>query len=690
MDNLLEIENLPGRVRQVILQKAEGNPFFLEEIMRALIDRKAVLREGDHWRATPAIETLVIPDTVQGVIIARIDRLDEDLKIVLRTASVIGRSFLYRLLKAVAEAVRELDERVERLKAIELIREKQKTPEIEYIFKHALVQESTYESILLKKRVELHAQVASAIETLFFDRIEEFYSVLAYHYAKAENWNKAQDYLFKAGDQAGRIAADAEALSHYEQALETYARVFGDKWDPVQRASLDRKMGEAFYRRGEHEKAMEYFRYALARLGKPFPKGTHAVRLAIVREIAVQVGHRLMPRLFVKKGDGPVNPFVEEQTHVHETISWMVGMGSGPEVFLLNSFRLLNLSERNALPLGMAEGFAALQAAATLSGLFRIADYYGRTNLGVVKFATEPTASGWAYLGIATYQTFFASLAMALDSARRAAEAFRTSGYWNLHGWAMPAYWVGLYHSSLGNFAEALTRGQELIRFGEDANDRQIRCWGLSVLGMSQYGMGSLHEAVSTLREASEIAKAVPDLSTFGHAGAYLGKCYLRLGNLPMAFTTLRDTEAFQRSHGAASGFNIQVYNALAEAFLFAAEQSTGPEKSRSTKDAQLACRRALKAGRAYAHYGAPEAMRHRGTYEWLATRISAAQKWWMRSLSAADKMSMRHQSGLTYLEMGRRLKEHDHLRQAEAIFAEIGAEWELAETRRLLETSQK
>ena len=128
MDNLLEIENLPGRVRQVILQKAEGNPFFLEEIMRTLIDRKAVLREGNHWRATSSLETLTIPDTVQGVIMARIDRLDEELRAVLRTASVIGRSFLYRLLKAVAEAVRELDERVERLKAMELIREKQKTP----------------------------------------------------------------------------------------------------------------------------------------------------------------------------------------------------------------------------------------------------------------------------------------------------------------------------------------------------------------------------------------------------------------------------------------------------------------------------------------------------------------------------------------------------------------------------------
>ena len=395
--------------------------------------------------------------------------------------------------------------------------------------------------------------VASAIETLFSERIEEFYSVLAYHYAKAEDWNKAQDYLFKAGDQAGRIAADAEALSHYEQALETYARVFGDKWDPVQRAALERKMGEAFYRRGEHEKAMEYFRHALAQLGRPLPEGTRGVRLAIVREIAVQLGHRLIPGLFVKKGDGPVSPLAEEEAHVYETLCWIVGPGGDPEMFLLASLRLLNLSERNALHLGTVIGFVGLQSRGRLFGPVQ--------NRGLLR-PQVPRRGGdrrgatqhWATLTSALRYTSscFGRLTMTLDSARRSAEAFRTSGYWNLHGWAMPAVLVGLAHYYLGNFAEASIGAQELIRFGEDANDHQVRYWGLNLLGWSQYGMGRLHEAVSTLREAAELAKTVPDLATHGGARAYLGKCYVRLGNLPMAFTTLRDTEAFLRSHGAA------------------------------------------------------------------------------------------------------------------------------------------
>ena len=97
-------------MRQIIIQKADGNPFFLEEIMRTLIDKGAVRPENGRWKATSQIETITIPDTIQGVIMARIDRLDEEVKQVLKSASVIGRAFLYRLLKEVTETVKDLDD----------------------------------------------------------------------------------------------------------------------------------------------------------------------------------------------------------------------------------------------------------------------------------------------------------------------------------------------------------------------------------------------------------------------------------------------------------------------------------------------------------------------------------------------------------------------------------------------------
>jgi predicted ATPase len=128
-----------------------------------------------------------------------------------------------------AEAERELDRSLAELQQLELIREKRRIPELEYIFKHILVQETSYESILVRQRRALHRQVGQAIERLFGDRLEEFYGFLAYHYAKAEQWEKAQEHLFKTGDQAGSMTADTEALAHYNQALEAYIRVFGDR-----------------------------------------------------------------------------------------------------------------------------------------------------------------------------------------------------------------------------------------------------------------------------------------------------------------------------------------------------------------------------------------------------------------------------------------------------------------------------
>ena len=361
MQNLLEIENLPTRVREIIVHKSEGNPFFLEEIMRSLIDGGAVVRDPKtgHWKATFHIETVTIPDTIQGVIMARVDRLDEEMKQVLRSASVIGRTFLYRILKGINEAVHELDDHLDQLADMELIRQKQKIPELEYIFKHALVQESTYESILLQKRRELHTRVAQVIEALFPERLEEFYTMLAHHYVKGQVWDKAQDYLFKAGDQAGRIAADSEALAYYKDAIESYGRVFGDRWDPVQRASLERKMAEAFLRRGEHDKAIEYLQRALSYVSKPLPMSPREMGLTTMGEIVKQIGHRLLPGRFVKTFDEPVSPAVEEVVRIYE-VAVCIAPFSNPKLFLPAGLRMLNFAERNGFPHGVAVGYTVL------------------------------------------------------------------------------------------------------------------------------------------------------------------------------------------------------------------------------------------------------------------------------------------------------------------------------------------
>ncbi len=219
--NLLRVEGLPQQLRGRILSHAEGNPFYVEEIIRSLIDDGAIVRDGlsGRWQATRSVADIAIPDTLHGVLMARIDRLQEETKRVLQLASVIGRLFFYRVLAEIAREQQTLDGHLLTLQQEEMIRERARAPELQYIFKHQLTQEAAYNGLLKKERRLFHRQVAEALERLFTDRIEEQVGLLAYHWERAEEPEKATHYLLRAGDQARLAYAHVEAIDYYQRAL---------------------------------------------------------------------------------------------------------------------------------------------------------------------------------------------------------------------------------------------------------------------------------------------------------------------------------------------------------------------------------------------------------------------------------------------------------------------------------------
>ena len=219
VDNLLAIAEMPEPVRGLIFEHSEGNPFYVEEIVRSLIDQGAILREGDTWRAAKDLTDITIPETLEGVLLARIDRLQEDVRRTLQMASVIGKSFLYRLLEAIASAEQELDRHMAQLQRTDLVREKTRKPELEYIFKHSLTQEAAYNSLLLERRREFHHRVGEALEQLFSDRKEQYLGLLAHHFEAAGEHAKAVDYLVQAGDRARLTDEHSEAIGYYQRAL---------------------------------------------------------------------------------------------------------------------------------------------------------------------------------------------------------------------------------------------------------------------------------------------------------------------------------------------------------------------------------------------------------------------------------------------------------------------------------------
>jgi ABC-type oligopeptide transport system substrate-binding subunit/class 3 adenylate cyclase/tetratricopeptide (TPR) repeat protein len=251
VNHLLEVANLPEGTRRLILERSEGNPFYLEEIIRSLIEQGALIHEGQTWRATADIANVEIPVTLQGVLLARIDRLQEDVRRTLQMASVIGKSFLFRLLEAIAAAERQLDEHLSLLQRADLVREKTRRPELEYIFKHSLTQEAAYNSLLIERRKEFHQKVGEALEELFANRAAEFYGLLAHHFDAAGNQVKAIDYLIKAGDKSRLDDAHEEAIKFYQRAIELLNQA-GD----IKRASKTwLKLGLIYQINFEFEKA---------------------------------------------------------------------------------------------------------------------------------------------------------------------------------------------------------------------------------------------------------------------------------------------------------------------------------------------------------------------------------------------------------------------------------------------------
>jgi hypothetical protein len=221
VDSLLRVKELPGGLGERILEHAEGNPFYVEEIIRSLIASEAIVWDDTAgcWQAARTVREIVIPDTLSGVLMARIDRLEEETKRILQLAAVIGRSFYYRVLEVIARKGRELDSDLLSLQRQDMIRERARLPELEYVFKHQLTQAAAYESLLRKERRVFHRQVATALEQLFSDRVEEHLELLAHHWERAEQTEKATDYLIRAGWKAADGYANTEALAYFQRAL---------------------------------------------------------------------------------------------------------------------------------------------------------------------------------------------------------------------------------------------------------------------------------------------------------------------------------------------------------------------------------------------------------------------------------------------------------------------------------------
>lgn len=275
-----------------ILGRSEGNPFYVEEMIRSLIDSGVLVREPDsgRWAVVRDVGEIAIPDTLGGVLTARIDRLPAGTRRVLQVAAVIGRVFSHEILAAIMPKTADLDGHLLLLQREGMFRERTRLPEREFIFKHALTQEAVYDGLLKRERIALHRRTAEALERRFADRLDEQAAVIAYHWMHGGDAANAGVYLLRAGDRARRLGASLEAVGFYSNALDTVAQ------GSPESSRLHEVLGDVYLENlAQHDRALEHYSAFQARPASVGDATRGARKVADVRllrgELAEAQGH---------------------------------------------------------------------------------------------------------------------------------------------------------------------------------------------------------------------------------------------------------------------------------------------------------------------------------------------------------------------------------------------------------------
>lgn len=283
ISRLLAVAEIPDVLRANILEKSDGNPFFIEEVVRTLIEDGIVVCEDRqvndvttrYWRATSDGSAVSIPNTLQALLSARMDRLEEATRATLQLASVIGRNFYLRVLQAVDRDDAELANHLAALVRLEMVRESARVPEIEYAFRNPLTQEAVYRTILLKRRREFHRRVGEVIEDLYASRLDGLYGLLAHHFTLAGEQERAIHYCRLAADKAIAVYAYDEAAQNLQTAVELLSVD-----TPVDvRLALYEKLGDVCRLMRDFAPAIANYQHAL----ESYEAAQDADRLTIVR-----------------------------------------------------------------------------------------------------------------------------------------------------------------------------------------------------------------------------------------------------------------------------------------------------------------------------------------------------------------------------------------------------------------------
>ncbi len=514
LDNLLSTPGFPLEFKARVIARAEGNPYYLEEIIRSLIDRDALQPQADGWRVTADATRLEIPDTVQALTAARVDRLDQDAKEILQVAAVIGRSFPARLVEAVSGVDSlMLSLHLATLDEHEYIQVLRYEPELEYVFRHPITQEVVYNGLLKRKRREVHRRTAEMIEQLYVGRLEELTEQLAHHYANGDDLGRAIELLRKAGDRARQRYANDEAIRYLSQIVEIvgqmaeaakadYARTL---WAAIE------DLGDVYDHKSQYTEAIAYFE----RLHE-VAHGDVAVRGRARRKKA---------EMFVHQGN-----FEAALSEVGEAEKTLTGDSA---VELIEKAEIMGLRSwvyriRGDLDQAVANGEQGLSI---IDRLERMRDP------GVpdrARFNLEAKLT--SVLGVIYYTKNDLDKAVALYeqslaiSERSGEKQLVAAAYGNL----------GIIYRKKGEFPRAIESFQKYQSISEQVGDRQKVGLALGNLGVVMRDLGDDDRALELFKRYLAIAEEIGDRQRIGIASGNAGVIYYEKGDYVSALPYYR------------------------------------------------------------------------------------------------------------------------------------------------------
>jgi DNA-binding SARP family transcriptional activator len=687
-----EPNRLGEAFRNTLFRQTAGLPLATVELLREMQARGGLVRdETGHWIVGPTLDWSALPARVEAMIADRIARLDEQARRALQAASVEGETFTAEVIAVVMgvgeqDVVRLLSQELDRghrLVKAEGIRHLNGRRLSLYRFRHILFQRHLYTSLDPVERSRLHDAVGAALETVYAARTDQIVVALARHFAASGATDQAAIFLVQAGDRAGALAAYPEAADYYLAARDAYAAAHGERWDSLEQVVLERKIGEALFRRGDYRGALDHLQRALDLLGIRLPESRAQVQRALLGQIGRQAAHRVLPRLFVRAATGAVPGAIQQELDILYLISFIDFFASRQERFLLLAFRILNAAETNADVPWISRSSAALSLVFDFMSLRQLGGYYSRKAVSLAEQVQDAIALAQAHHAAAYHGWLSSEWDRALEHGERALAALGEGGALRERSTAM---WV--IASVLiwrGDLKAALAVSEELVRIGDEKADVETSCVGAGRLGLARMRLGRLEDAATSLKRAVALADAVPDHLNRVETRGDLGKCLLRLGEWQEALVVLEEGGRLCREHRVQAHNAVPVLAGLVEVYLRAAEQTEEPAESEWFEKAARASEAALKHARRF-RPALAEAMRLRGTVEWLRGNAGSARKWWQHSIGLATQLGLRYDLGMARLEMGLRLHDRAHLERAATILTEIDSAWDVARAREALE----